>query len=68
MLNTGRSNLRVFVPKFVQTCLGVRPTGSCKMRHIFSSRLRLERAYQVNIIEKFEAPSLIDTSFAPIIE
>ena len=35
MLDTGRSDLRFFSRKFLQTCLGVPPIGSCKIQRIF---------------------------------
>ena len=44
LLNTGGSDLRLFARKKLQTCLAVPPTGSCKMRRIVFSRLRLENA------------------------
>ena len=64
MLNTGRSDLRFFARKmaFLQACLGVRPTLSCKMRrNFFSPPLGKSQ----NVIEKNEGLSLVDTNFAP---
>ena len=63
MLNTGRSDLGFFARKFLQTCLGVRPTESCKMgRYLFCSP---PLGKSLSIIEKVERLSLVDTSFAP---
>ena len=44
MSNKGRSDLRFYARKNLQACLGVRPTGSCKMRRNFSFRPRWQKA------------------------
>ena len=62
MLNTGRSDLRFFARKSLQTRLGVRPTGSCKMRRILFSS---PQGKCLNIVEKTEGMSMVDASFAP---
>ena len=62
MLNTGRSDVRFFARKILQTCLGVPPTGSCEMRRILVSP---PLGKILNTIEKNEGLSLVDTSFAP---
>ena len=61
MLNTGRSDLRFFAQKCLQTCLEVRPSGSCK-RGAFFFPLPLGKC--LNFFEKNEGLSLVDTSFA----
>ena len=62
MLNIGRSDLRFFAQKNLQTCLGVPPTGSCKMRGIFFSS---PLGKNLNTIENIQGLSSVDMSFAP---
>ena len=64
LLNIRRSDLRFFARKILQTCLGVPPTGSCKMRRKKNISPPINKG--PTIIEKFEGLSLIDTSFVPI--
>ena len=65
MLNTGRSDLRLFARKFLQTCPGVPPTGSCKNSvHFIVARAALKKPEY--FLKKSKAShSLVDTSFAP---
>ena len=53
----------MFGRKVLQTRLGVRPTGSGKMRRFFFFSPPLGKS--LNIVETIEGLSLVDTSFAP---
>ena len=55
MLNTGRSGLRYFARKFLQVCVGVRPTGSCKTWYIFFPPPAAGKT--LNVIEQIERRS-----------
>ena len=63
MLNIGRSDLRCFARKNLQTCLGVylQPVRAKCGAASFSPPV----GKNLNILKKIESLSLVDTSFAP---